>query len=84
MLENAQAYLEARRRARVVTETADRLLGPMGAELRAARELAGMTQREVGRAVGVSFVAVQHWESGTKRPSEQNLERLLQVLGCAG
>ena len=37
---------------------------PPAAERRRIREAAGVAQRELARALGVSWTAIQRWESG--------------------
>lgn len=37
-------------------------------EAKSIRKAAGMTQEDIGRALGVSQVAVFHWENGTRMP----------------
>ena len=49
-------------------------------QLRQLREAAGLTQRELGNRIGVSGQAVAQWETGGKRPSEENLTKLADVL----
>jgi transcriptional regulator with XRE-family HTH domain len=47
-----------------------------GARLRRARELRGITQQELGQALGVTFQQVQKYESGK---TNINLDRLLSA-----
>lgn len=47
-----------------------------GDRLRAAREGLGMTQRELGRLVGISASAVGMYEGGRRRPGPAARERL--------
>lgn len=47
------------------------------------REAAGLSQRELGKRIGISGPAVAMWESGENRPSLTNLEKLADVLGVS-
>jgi transcriptional regulator with XRE-family HTH domain len=53
----------------------------VGRKLRQARLLAGMSQEELGRGIGVSFQAVQKYEHGENRLSASRLFRAAQFLG---
>lgn len=53
---------------------------PPARELRKIREAAGVSQRELARAIEVSPQAVANWESGVYRPRPEQLERLLAAL----
>jgi transcriptional regulator with XRE-family HTH domain len=52
----------------------------VGAQLRLARELAGLTQTEVGRALGMSFQVIQKYEQGEIRVSASRLFQLAALL----
>src|ERR1700710_2084452 len=52
----------------------------VGAQLRLARELSGMTQTEVGRALGMSFQVIQKYEQGEIRISASRLFQLAKLL----
>jgi transcriptional regulator with XRE-family HTH domain len=52
----------------------------VGQRLRDARLLAGVTQDQLGKAMGVSFQAVQKYESGENRLSVGRLARAARVL----
>jgi transcriptional regulator with XRE-family HTH domain len=52
----------------------------VGAQLRLARELTGMTQTEVGRALGMSFQVIQKYEQGEIRISASRLFQLAKLL----
>ena len=47
------------------------------------RNSAGLSQSELGRRMGVSYAAVQQWESGASRPRPKRLKELAQVLGVS-
>ena len=61
--------------------------GLTSGDARRAREAAGVSAAEVGRVVGVSRMAVSHWERGAKRPTDRHAlayGRLLAALGNRG
>jgi len=45
------------------------------------RERLGMTQRDLGKRIGVTHVAVYLWESGRSKPQGRNRKVLQKVLG---
>lgn len=49
--------------------------------LRAARELRGLSQGELALKARLQPSAVSHFETGTRRPSFDNLRRLADALG---
>ncbi len=49
--------------------------------IRRARREAGLTQAELARRAGTSQSAVAAYESGTKNPTVETLERLLRAAG---
>src|SRR5450830_1398756 len=51
--------------------------------LKAARHVAGLTQAEVGRRIGVTNVAVSKYERGLVTPDGERLVGLSQALGVA-
>jgi transcriptional regulator with XRE-family HTH domain len=52
-----------------------------GERLRLARQLAGMSQQQLGAALGVSFQAVQKYEIGENRLSAGRLVKAAAYLG---
>ena len=52
----------------------------VGGQLRLARELTGLTQTEVGRALDMSFQVIQKYEQGEIRVSASRLYQLGQLL----
>jgi transcriptional regulator with XRE-family HTH domain len=52
-----------------------------GARLRVARQLAGLSQQQLGEHLGVSFQAVQKYETGENRLSAGRLVKAAAVLG---
>ena len=53
----------------------------VGRRLREQRLLAGLSQTESGRCIGVSFQAVQKYESASVRISASTLYQVAQALG---
>lgn len=52
----------------------------IGANLRAAREQRGLTQRELALILGRPFMAISRWERGEHRPSDANLIAIAEAL----
>jgi len=52
----------------------------VGRQLRLARELAGLTQTDIGRQLGMSFQVVQKYEQGEIRVSASRLFQLSALL----
>ena len=48
-----------------------------------ARKQAGLTQEQLGEALGVSRQAVSKWESGASDPSTSNLLALAWLFGVS-
>jgi transcriptional regulator with XRE-family HTH domain len=55
----------------------------VGATLRRYREIAGLSQTELGKRLGVSFQQVQKYEVGTNRLSASRLWLACDILGIA-
>jgi transcriptional regulator with XRE-family HTH domain len=53
----------------------------VGSQVRLARALAGLTQAEFGRKLGMSFQLVQKYEQGEIRVAASRLYRMACVLG---
>ena len=56
-------------------------LRSFGLELRNARIPVGLRQEDVAAKLGVSTQTVRNWESGRVEPSEENKQRLGELLG---
>ena len=54
----------------------------MSLNIREARKMAGMTQKELAVEIGVTQAAVAQWEAGKATPSLPFLIRCSQVLKC--
>jgi transcriptional regulator with XRE-family HTH domain len=53
----------------------------VGESIRAHRLLAGMSQGELGRKIGVTFQQVQKYEKGTNRVGAGRLPQIAEILG---
>ena len=53
----------------------------VGANIRRARDDAGLLQRELGAALGIGTQQVSDWERGAYRPNDENLLRIAEALG---
>ena len=58
---------------------------PPPAERRRIREAAGVSQREMAKALGTSWTSIQRWENGSRpRGQEAAYARLLEALRRLG
>lgn len=72
---------ELRKRRRTAKEYGpDPVDRHVGDQLRIARELAGLTQTEVGRALKMSFQVIQKYEQGEIRVSASRLFQLAELF----
>ena len=55
----------------------------VGARLRLRRSLIGMSQEELGRALGLTFQQIQKYEKGVNRISAGRLHRLADLLSVS-
>jgi len=53
----------------------------IGARIRAARHRRGLSQKQVGDALGINDRHVQAWEAGRRNPGPKHLAKLADVLG---
>lgn len=51
--------------------------------LKETRELRGLTQAELGKLAGLPSTTISHFESGSRKPSFDNLRRLTKVLAVS-
>ncbi|ECA3873159.1 helix-turn-helix domain-containing protein [Salmonella enterica subsp. enterica serovar Abony] len=59
------------------------MMSTIGSRIRERRNELGLTQRDVGAAVGRSTGAVTQWEADMTKPNGQNLMRLAKLLNCS-
>ena len=55
----------------------------IGAKLRAARVKAGLTQAQLGEAIGSSYQSVSQYESGVAAMSALQVVRAAEALKCS-
>ncbi|WP_338602131.1 helix-turn-helix transcriptional regulator [Saccharopolyspora sp. SCSIO 74807] len=56
----------------------------LGAELRECRLEAGLIQQELADRIGVSYVSVSRYETGTRTPKPEDVAQILTILGVTG
>jgi transcriptional regulator with XRE-family HTH domain len=64
---------------RTAQDPADVDARALGARLRRARQIAGLTMGEVGRRLAISVVEVSDYERGRRQPSDDMLDRLARL-----
>lgn len=70
-----------RRSRNAAANAADTLVeGHVAARLRLRRALLGMSQSDLGKALGITFQQVQKYERGSNKVSVGNLHRLADIL----
>jgi len=84
-LERKVGYLESREAARLKAGPT-KAKPPKGTRfsarsLRSQRTKAGLSQGDYAKLVGVSASTIYNWESGTTKPSEKDLAKLVSVRG---
>lgn len=52
----------------------------LGKKIREAREEKGLTQKELGKAIGYSSMAISHFERGIRELKLSGLQRLSKIL----
>ena len=52
----------------------------IGERIKSARKQAGMTQQELADRLETSYVGISLWESGKRRPKQESLKRIAEVL----
>lgn len=51
-----------------------------GERIRTARKKAGLTQRELGKRLGLSFQSIAQWENDLRNPKRETLQRIALAL----
>ena len=54
-----------------------------GERIKAARKRAGLTQKELGKKLGLAYQTLAQWETGTRKPKAETLQRLADALGVS-
>lgn len=65
---------------RLIEQVRSRRELPPPAARQAIREAAGVSARRLGAELGVTGMAVRHWERGAREPSPQHLRRYAALL----
>ena len=81
MPENRPSANRSRRRHTAKEHGPDPIDIHVGRQLRLARELAGLTQTDISKELGMSFQVVQKYEQGEIRVSASRLFQLSVLLG---
>ena len=50
-----------------------------GKRIREAREIAGLTQTQLAKLIGVSYASVNRWENGQSRPNNLSWQRIMDL-----
>jgi transcriptional regulator with XRE-family HTH domain len=79
-LSRAEGNVLSLKRRTAVVDGPDPVDRHVGAQLRLRRAQIGMTQAELGNKLGLSFQAVQKYETGENRVSASRLYQLARVL----
>jgi transcriptional regulator with XRE-family HTH domain len=77
---HAEGVRESSERRTVTADGPDPIDQHVGRQLRLRRAQSGMTQTELGAKVGLSFQAVQQYETGENRISASRLYQLARIL----
>ncbi len=77
---DAESVAPSFKRRTVIVDGPDPIDQHVGGQLRLRRAQAGMTQTELGAKVGLSFQAVQKYETGENRISASRLYQLARIL----
>ena len=54
----------------------------MANAIKQARKIKGLSQKNLGRAIGARQATVSRWEAAIDMPTSSNLIGLMEVLGC--
>ena len=52
----------------------------VGQRIKEARKKAGMTQKQLGAKIGISFQAIAQWENNLRNPKPETLKRIAEAL----
>ncbi|PFA23131.1 transcriptional regulator [Bacillus cereus] len=50
-------------------------------DIKAVRQLAGLSQTQFGRLLDVSLLTVNKWERGHTQPKQENIKKLERLVG---
>ncbi len=54
-----------------------------GQRIKAARIKAGLTQKELGKRLGVAYQTLAQWENDLRKPKYETIQRILDALGIS-
>lgn len=69
--------------SQTLNRTPDPVDVQVGQRICLVREQAGLTQADLGNAIGVTFQQVQKYEKGTNRVSASRLAKIADYLDCS-
>lgn len=52
-------------------------------QMKEKRELAGLSQNDLGRIIGKHQVQITNWETGKHLPRSENVKKIMTVFGIA-
>ena len=55
----------------------------IGDNIRSARKLKGLTQKELAQRLGISPVGIAQWENGIRNPKHESVKRIADALGVS-
>lgn len=55
----------------------------IGDNIKKARQQAGLTQKELGEKLGITFQSVAQWETGRRTPKPATLKKIAAALGVS-
>lgn len=53
-----------------------------GERIRAARKNAGLTQKQLGKKLFISYQTIAQWENGLRNPKLETLRRIAKEVNC--
>lgn len=53
-----------------------------GQRIKAARKEAGLTQKELGKKIGVTYQTIAQWENDLRNPKQETVQRISNALDC--
>ncbi len=55
----------------------------IGENIKKARLQAGLTQKELGEKLGITFQSIAQWETGRRTPKQETVKRIASALGVS-
>lgn len=66
----------------MTTRSSNRFRRRLAQSIRAAREGAGLTQKQAAARAGLNPMQISHWETGVSEPTLASLAALADAYGC--